>query len=56
MENLNESPKSIENKCRTCSKGLDPNQSWMIILSVFILITSVYGIIELFKDIFGFFK
>lgn len=43
--------------CKTCkSGGLSSDQSWMLALSILILITSVYGTIEIIKDIFSFFK
>ena len=43
--------------CKTCKNNkLSTSQLWMVALSVFILITSVYGTIQLVKDIASFFK
>lgn len=43
--------------CKTCKNNkLSTSQLWMVGLSIFILITSVYGTIQLVKDIFSFFK
>ena len=43
--------------CKTCkNNNLSTSQVWMVVLSVFILITSVYGTIQLVKDITNFFK
>lgn len=43
--------------CKTCkSPGLSTNQSWMLTLSILILITSLYGTIEIIKDIISYFK
>ena len=49
----------LENQpgCKTCKNNkLSTSQVWMVVLSVFILITSVYGTIQLVRDITGFFK
>ncbi len=49
----------LENQpgCKTCKNNkLTSSQIWMVILSVFILITSIYGTIQLVKDIASFFK
>jgi hypothetical protein len=49
----------LENQpgCKTCKNNkLTTSQIWMVILSVFILITSIYGTIQLVKDIASFFK
>lgn len=46
-----------KSKCKTCQNNkLTTSQLWMIVLSVFILVTSIYGTIQLVKDIASFFK
>ena len=48
-----------ENKtegCNTCKKGLNNNAKWTIILSIYMLITSIYGTIQLFKSLISFFQ
>ena len=46
-----------ETGCKTCkNNNLSSSQVWMVVLSAFILITSVYGTIQLVKDIASFFK
>ena len=43
--------------CKTCKNNkLTTSQVWMVVLSVFILFTSIYGTVQLVKDIAGFFK
>jgi hypothetical protein len=52
VTNLNKEP-----GCKTCKNNkLSNSQVWMVVLSAFILITSVYGTIQLVKDIASFFK
>lgn len=48
-----------ENKtegCNTCKKGLNNNAIWTIALSIYMLITSIYGTIQLFKSLISFFQ
>lgn len=48
-----------ENKtegCNTCKKGLNNNAIWTISLSIYMLITSIYGTIQLFKSLISFFQ
>ena len=45
----------MEIECKTCKKGIPNAPKGMIILSVFILFASVYGIIEMVKDFFSLF-
>jgi hypothetical protein len=43
--------------CKTCKNNkLSTTQIWMVVLSIFILTTSVYGTIQFVKDITNFFK
>jgi len=43
--------------CKTCKNNkLSASQVWMVVLSTFILVTSVYGTIQFVKDITNFFK
>ena len=43
--------------CKTCKNNkLSSSQIWMVVLSVFILVTSIYGTIQIVKDIVDFFK
>ena len=45
-----------EPECKKCKNNkLSTSQLWMVALSVFILITSIYGTIQLVKDISTFF-
>jgi hypothetical protein len=49
----------LENQpgCKTCKNNkLSTTQIWMVVLSIFILTTSVYGTIQFVKDITNFFK
>ena len=48
-----------ENKtegCSTCKKGLNNTAKWAIALSVYMLITSVYGTVQLFKYLMSLFQ
>lgn len=52
-----ENSSNNEQGCKTCKNNkLSTSQVWMVVLSTFILITSVYGTIQLVKDIANFFK
>ena len=52
-----ENSSNNEQGCKTCkNKDLSTSQVWMVILSGFILVTSIYGTIQLVKDIASFFK
>lgn len=42
-------------KCNTCKKGLKPTHWAMMLFSVYILIASVYGTIEIVKFIINLF-
>jgi hypothetical protein len=41
----------MEKECKTCQKGIPNAPKGIIILSVFILFASVYGTIQIIKDI-----
>jgi len=41
--------------CKTCKKGLSNAQKSMVVLGFYILITSIYGTIDLIKYIISFF-
>jgi hypothetical protein len=59
IEKSEEVSKPLNNEpgCKSCKNNkLSNSQIWMVILSSFILITSVYGTIQLVKDILSFFK
>jgi hypothetical protein len=42
--------------CNTCKKGLNNTQRWLIVFSIYLLITSIYGNVALIKDIISLFK
>jgi hypothetical protein len=37
--------------CNTCKKGLSETQKWVVALSMYMFITSIYGTIVLIKNI-----
>jgi hypothetical protein len=37
--------------CNTCKKGLSETQKWVLALSMYMFITSIYGTIVLIKNI-----
>lgn len=42
--------------CKTCkSPGLNKEQRWLLVLAIYILISSIYGSIQIVKDIANFF-
>ena len=43
------------NGCTTCKKGLNKTQISLVVLGVYILMTSIYGSIELFKSLYNLF-
>jgi len=45
-----------EKSCNTCGKGMSKSQTALLMLSLFIFATSVYGIITLIKDIYNYFN
>lgn len=47
--------KQKKENCKTCNKGISNNQKFMIGVSVFILMTSIYGTIEIVKKVVGLF-
>jgi len=49
MEVLEQKP---SRGCKKCNKGLSNTNWFMIALSIYLLITSVYGTIQLFKNFF----
>jgi len=56
MENL-DFMQSNNSECKTCKQnGLNTHQTWMLILAIYILISSVYGTIEMIKGIANFFS
>jgi hypothetical protein len=42
--------------CKQCKKGLSTTQKGLVILSMYILGTSIYGTIELIKNLVIFFE
>lgn len=42
-------------ECKSCKKGFEPSQTAAIGISIYILITSVYGNIKLFSYIMSLF-
>lgn len=43
------------NGCTTCKKGLNKTQTSLLILGIYILLTSIYGTVEFVKSIYGLF-
>ncbi len=41
--------------CNTCKKGLSKTQKWVVVLSIWMFLTSIYGTIELVKNILNLF-
>jgi hypothetical protein len=39
------------NGCKQCQKGLSKVQSWMVVFSIYMLLTSIYGTVVLFQKI-----
>lgn len=51
-ENINQNTKDKKSSCKSCKKKGISNTDWlMIILSSYILFSSVYGTIKLFKQL-----
>jgi len=51
-ENINQNTKDKKSGCKSCKKKGISNTDWlMIILSSYILFSSVYGTIKLFKQL-----
>lgn len=48
--------KATEVKCQACKKGMSNTQIGLIIFSAYILISSIYGTIELIKNLIGMFN
>ena len=46
---------SEKQKCKTCKKGVSTSQKWMMVVAVYMLISSAYGTIELIRNIFSLF-
>lgn len=44
-----------EEKCETCNKGLNISQKWLIAFSIYMLVSSIYGTIELIKSLISLF-
>ena len=48
--------KATEVKCQACKTGLSNTQIGLLVVSAYILISSIYGTIELIKNLIGFFN
>lgn len=56
MENF-EFQQTNNTGCKSCKQnGLNGQQTWMLVLAIYILISSVYGTIEIIKGIANFFS
>jgi hypothetical protein len=51
-----EKEKATEVKCQACKRGLSNTQIGLLVVSAYILISSIYGTIELIKNLIGFFN
>jgi hypothetical protein len=50
-------PKQPKKECKTCKQsGLTNFQKGSVILGLYILISAIYGTVELIKDIISYFK
>lgn len=47
--------KATEVKCSACKKGMSGSQKWITVLAIYMLIASVYGTIEIIKNIISLF-
>lgn len=47
----------MENKknCKTCNKGISQKQWYLVILSIYILVASVYGTVKIVENIISLF-
>ena len=54
MENMeiNSEVKTEKKKCNTCKKGLNKSHWFMIILSLYLFLASIYGTIQIIKNFF----
>ena len=41
--------------CKTCKKGLSDTQKWVLALSIYMFMTSIYGTIVLIKNVIDLF-
>lgn len=48
--------KATEVKCQACKRGMSNTQIGLLVVSAYILISSIYGTIELIKNLIGFFN
>jgi hypothetical protein len=56
MENIETLQQETKKEgCKTCKKGVSTSQKWMIVIAVYMLISSAYGTIELIRNIFSLF-
>jgi hypothetical protein len=55
MENTQFDQTEKKKDCKTCKKGVSTSQKWMIVVAVYMLISSAYGTIELIRNIFSLF-
>jgi len=44
------------NGCKQCKRGLNTTQKFLIIVSAYILITSIYGTIKLISELYHYFQ
>jgi hypothetical protein len=42
--------------CSSCKRGLNNTAIWTMVLSVYMLVTSIYGTIKLFKSLISLFQ
>ena len=43
-------------KCQACKRGMNNTQIGLLVVSAYILVSSIYGTIELIKNLIGFFN
>ena len=51
-----EKQKATEVGCQACKKSFTSTQKGLIILSIYVLLSSIYGTIELIKNLIEIFK
>lgn len=53
---MEETQPTKEKGCKTCKKKSTSSPKWIVLIAVYLLISSVYGTIELIRNIFSMFQ
>jgi hypothetical protein len=46
--------KNVKN-CKQCEKGMSSTQKWLIVVSIYVMISAIYGTIEIVKNLYSLF-